>query len=124
MQREAVYLPDKHIFPHYEGRSNSVAVRVGDLLFVSGQISRDPKTSELRVTGEYAGIAAQTRQTLENLRLILEKCGTSMDNVAKTLIILADGDDFNEFEQVYRKYFKHGPQYGPPARSGFEASKL
>src|SRR5262245_11660086 len=64
----------------------SEAVRVGNLLYLSGQIGIAPGTTSL-VPG---GISAETRQTLENIKATIERAGGSMDNVAKCLVMLAD----------------------------------
>lgn len=86
----------------------SPAMRAGDFVYVSGQIAYD-ETGEL-VAG---GIAAQTRQTLANLRKILEAAGCTLDDVVKTNVWLNDARDFWSFNRVYASHFPHLP----PARS-------
>ncbi len=87
----------------------SQAIRLGDLLFVSGQAGLNPET------GEVAGsdFEAQARQAFENLRAILEAAGSGMDQVVKTTGWVANADDFPKFNELYAEYF---PQ-DAPARS-------
>jgi reactive intermediate/imine deaminase len=86
----------------------SPAIRAGDFVYVSGQVAHD-ENGEL-VDG---GIIKQTRQTIENLRRILEKAGCSLDDVIKCNVWLADARDFWSFNKVYASYFPGVP----PARS-------
>lgn len=92
----------------------SEAVRVGDLLYLSGKIGS--------VEGGLAqgGIQAETRAVLENIQAALARHGSSMDRVFKCLVILADMGDFGAMNEVYVSYFP-GPK---PARSAFAASGL
>jgi 2-iminobutanoate/2-iminopropanoate deaminase len=92
----------------------SPAIRAGDLLFVSGQVPRDPRTGEL--VG--ADVAAQARQTLDNLRGVLAAAGASLDDVVSVLVHLADADDWGAFDGVYREAFR--PPY--PTRTVVGAS--
>ena len=94
----------------------SPAVRVGDLIFVSGQIGNRPGTTEL-VPG---GIEAETRQTLDNIRAILERSGSSMDRVVKCTVMLADMAEWPRMNPIYASYFP-GPK---PARSALGANGL
>jgi 2-iminobutanoate/2-iminopropanoate deaminase len=90
----------------------SQAIRTGRFLFVSGQIPLEPDTGKL-VTGN---IEAQTRQTLENLKAILEAAGSSMEKVIKTTIFLKSIDDYSAVNKIYSEYFdKQGSE--KPARS-------
>jgi reactive intermediate/imine deaminase len=101
--------------PGTANRPFSAAVRVGSMLYLSGQIGVD-ETGHL-VPG---GIAAETRQTLENIRRVLEANGSSMDRVVKCTAMLADIAEWETMNGVYAGYFtKH-----PPARSAFAASGL
>jgi 2-iminobutanoate/2-iminopropanoate deaminase len=93
----------------------SAAVRVGPLLYLSGQIGMD-STGHL-VPG---GIAAETRQALENIRSVLEHNGSSLDRVVKCTAMLADIHDWGAMNQVYVTYFRHHL----PARSAFATSGL
>ena len=79
----------------------SQAIRVGNLVFTSGQIPIDPATGSF-VEG---GIKEQTRQSLSNVRAILEEAGLSMANVIKTTVFLADMADFAEMNAVYAEFF-------------------
>lgn len=94
----------------------SQAVIWQGLVFVSGQIPLDPLTGEI-VEGD---IAAQTERVLENLRAILEACGSSLDRVVKTTVYLADLNDFPQMNEVYARYFPSAP----PARATVEVSRL
>lgn len=94
----------------------SQAVVAQGLVFVSGQIPLDPATSAL-VEG---GIAAQTRQVLNNLQAILEAAGSSLTVVIKTTVYLADLADFGEMNAVYAEFFSGDP----PARATVQAAAL
>ena len=87
----------------------SPGVRAGDLLFVSGQVPRDPRTGE-NVGGD---VTAQARRTLENLRLVLQAAGATFDDVVSVTVYLADENDWGPFNDVYRQTFR--PPY--PARA-------
>jgi 2-iminobutanoate/2-iminopropanoate deaminase len=94
----------------------SEAVRVGDMLFLSGQVGTVPGTTEL-VPG---GIRAETRQTLENIKVILERNGSELTRVVKCTVFLADINEWPKMNEVYRTYFPKAP----PARSAMAASGL
>ncbi len=94
----------------------SEAVRVGDMLYLSGQIGIVPGTTEI-VPG---GIGAETRQVLENIKAILERNGSSLDRVVKCTVFLADINEWPNMNEVYRTYFPKAP----PARSAMAASGL
>ena len=87
----------------------SSAVRVGDLLFLSGQIGNVPGTRQLADTG----IAGQTRQTFENIKAVLARAGSSLERVAKCTVFLVDMRDYAGMNAVYAEYFPKDP----PARS-------
>lgn len=98
------------------GRPFCEAVRLGNMLILSGQIGMDPETNSL-VPG---GIAAETEQAMENIKRTLERYGSSLDHVFKCTVMLADIKEWQEMNKVYVKYFpKH-----LPARSAFGASGL
>jgi 2-iminobutanoate/2-iminopropanoate deaminase len=99
-----------------EGLPFSTAVRVGDLLFLSGQIGTLPGTRELAS----GGVAGETRQTLENIKTVLEFAGSSMDRVVKCTVFLLNIEDYAAVNEVYATYF----QVDPPARSAMAASGL
>ncbi len=94
----------------------SEAVRLGDTLYVSGQIGNAPGGVAL-VKG---GIVPEARQALENIRAILERHGSSLDRVVKCTVFLADIKDWFAFNQVYRELFKTNL----PARSALATSGL
>lgn len=94
----------------------SQAVRMGNLLFCSGQIPLDPLTGQL-ATGD---IAAQTRQVFANLGAVLAEAGASFAHVARTTVYLADMQDFVEMNEVYATFFT-APA---PARSTVQAAGL
>lgn len=79
----------------------SQAISVGELVFVSGQLPINP------ATGAFAegGIKELTRQSLTNMKAILEEAGTSMANVVKTTVFLADMNDFAAMNEVYAEFF-------------------
>jgi 2-iminobutanoate/2-iminopropanoate deaminase len=87
----------------------SQGIRIGQLVFVSGQVGVDPESLK-KVQG---GIDAETEQALKNISAVLEQAGASMANVVKTTCFLADNRDFPRFNQTYAKFFP-GPL---PARS-------
>ena len=94
----------------------SQAVRIGEFIFTSGQIPIDPKTGVF-VEG---GIAEQTDQVLRNLAEVLRAAGTSLKEVVKTTVFLADMNDFAAMNEVYGRYFSSEP----PARSTVQAARL
>ena len=79
----------------------SQAIRVGNIVYTSGQIPLDPATGAF-VEG---GIKEQTRQALTNIKAILEEAGTSMDSVVKTTVFMANMDDFADMNAVYAEFF-------------------
>ncbi|NCB35767.1 MAG: RidA family protein [Clostridia bacterium] len=84
----------------------SAAIKVGELIFTSGQIPADPATGELAP----GGIAQQTEQSLMNLSAVLEAAGSGLDQVIKTTCFLTDMADFAAFNAAYGKYFSdHKP---------------
>jgi len=91
----------------------SAAVRLSDTLYISGQLGT--VAGKGLVPG---GIGPETRQTLENIKAILERHGSSLDQVAKCTVFLADIKDFAAFNEVYREYFKTNL----PARTTVAAS--
>jgi 2-iminobutanoate/2-iminopropanoate deaminase len=87
----------------------SPGVRAGRLLFVSGQVPKDPRTGEV----EGDTITSQTRRTLENVRAVLKAGGASLRDVVSVTVYLANEDDWGEFNTVYKTVFE--PPY--PARA-------
>ena len=94
----------------------SQAVRVGDLLFLSGQVPLDPATGQL-IDGD---ISAQTRRVMENLGAVLKSGGLSFAHVARTTIFLADMNDFAKVNEVYGSYFAEPF----PARATVQVARL
>ena len=79
----------------------SQAIKVGNLVYTSGQIPIDPATGVF-VEG---GIKEQTRQSLTNIKAILEEAGLTLSNVVKTTVFLADMNDFADMNAVYAEFF-------------------
>ena len=94
----------------------SDAVRVGHLLFLSGKIGNIPGTMELAA----GGIQGETRQTLENIKASLERHGSSLGEVVKCTVFLADISEWAAMNEVYVEYFP----VDPPARSALGSSGL
>lgn len=94
----------------------SEAVRVGNLLFLSGQIGLLPGTLQLAP----GGIQPETRQTLEGIKATLEKYGSSMSQVVKCTVFLADISEWAAMNEVYVEFFPENP----PARSALGTSGL
>jgi len=95
----------------------SEAVRVGNMLYLSGQIGSSSEDPSKVVAG---GIGPETRQTMENMKEVLERYGSSMNQVVKCLCMLADIDEWAEMSGEYVKYF---PDH-KPARSAFAGTGL
>jgi len=94
----------------------SQAIQLGDLVFTSGQLPIDPSTGSFPA----GGIKEQTRQSLLNVKAILEEAGLTMSNVIKTTVFLADMNDFAEMNAVYSEFFSE--PY--PARSAVAVKTL
>ena len=94
----------------------SDAVRVGNMLYLSGKIGNIPGTSKLAE----GGIQGETRQALENIKASLEKYGSSMSEVVKCTVFLADIAEWSAMNEVYVTYFP----VNPPARSALGSSGL
>ena len=89
--------------------------KIGDLIFTSGQLPINPETKEL-----ITEIKAATRQSLENVKGILEEVGSSMDKVVKATVFVKDLGQFGEVNEVYSEYFGQNS----PARSCVQVAKL
>ncbi len=94
----------------------SQAIKAGGMVFCSGQIPIDP------ATGEFVSdiVSEQTDQVLKNLGEVLRAAGSSLDNVVKTTVFLADMGDFAEMNEVYGRYFNENK----PARATVQAARL
>lgn len=94
----------------------SQAVVYGGLAYLSGQIALDPETNTMVADD----IALQTRRVLDNLKAVLEGCESSLDQVLKTTIYIADMNDFTQVNDIYGEYFTANW----PARATVQAAKL
>lgn len=93
----------------------SPAVITGDLVFTSGQIGIDAKTGQLA-----EGLEGQLEQVFKNLTAVLEASGSSIDHVLKATVFLADMNDYNTMNELYKKQFKGEP----PARTTVQVAAL
>ena len=94
----------------------SQAIQIGEFLFVSGQVPIDPSTGAV-AEGD---ITVQARQSLNNVKAILNAAGTNMGAVVKTTVFLADMNDFAAMNEVYAQFF----QEPYPARSAVQVARL
>jgi 2-iminobutanoate/2-iminopropanoate deaminase len=94
----------------------SQAIKVGKMVFLSGQLGLDPKTNDF-VNG---GVSEQAYQSLSNLKAVLESEGLTLASVVKTTVFLKDLNDFQAMNVVYGEFFKTEP----PARSTIQAGAL
>ena len=95
---------------------DSQAVKAGNMIFCSGQIPINPTTGEF-VSDD---VAEQTEQVLQNLNAVLEAAGSSLNNVVKTTVFLADMNDFMAMNEVYARFFSENK----PARATVQAARL
>jgi 2-iminobutanoate/2-iminopropanoate deaminase len=110
-ERQVIQLPGTAV-----GLPFSPAVRVGNMLYLSGQLGNRPGTRELADTG----IAGQTRQALDNVKALLSTAGSSLERVVKCTVFLVDIKDYAKMNEVYATYFPKDP----PARSTVAGSGL
>ena len=94
----------------------SPAVKIDNLVYTAGQVGVNPETGELAGPG----MQEQTKQVMENIKLLLEAAGSSMDKIIKCLVFITDMKDFQEMNEVYTSYFDKEP----PARSCVEVAAL
>ncbi len=94
----------------------SQAVRIGNFLFLSGQIPINPESGEL-VTSSFE---AQVRQIFSNIQAVLKAAGADFSNVVKTTVFLKDIENFVEMNGIYAEFFSENP----PARSAVEVARL
>ncbi len=95
----------------------SQGIDAGNLMFLSGQLPIVP--AEGKIVAE--DIEGQTKQSLENVKAILESAGCTMDNIVKTTVFLKDIADFGKMNEVYKGFFSEGSY---PARSAFQVAAL
>ena len=93
----------------------SQGVKVGNLIFTSGQLPMNPQSGEL-----VADIEGATQQSLDNVKAVLEAAGATMDNIIKIVVFLRDMNDFAAMNDVYATYFPNDP----PARSAVQVARL
>lgn len=94
----------------------SQAVKVGNMLYLSGQIGRDPVSGEMQADS----LEMEVKQVMSNLQAVLEAGGANFDHVVQTTIYLNDLNDFSEMNKIYASYFSAAP----PARATVEVSNL
>lgn len=99
----------------FQGAPYSQAIRVGELVFVAGQLGLKP--GEATITGD---ISEQTEQVMRNLAAILAEAGSGLDHLIKTTVFLQDLADFSAMNEVYARHVGDRP----PARSTVEVAKL
>jgi 2-iminobutanoate/2-iminopropanoate deaminase len=115
MAEKEVVRTDKAPGP-FQGAPYNQAIRVGDFVFVAGQLGISLETGELAG----ADVAAQTEQIMANLGAILEAAGSGLDRLVKTTVFLVDLGDFGAMNEVYARHVGDRP----PARSTIEISGL
>ncbi len=93
----------------------SQGIKIGEMVFTSGQIPVNPATGEV-----VTEIKAATRQSLENVKAGLEEAGSSLEKVVKVVVFIKDMNDFGQVNEVYGEYFNENP----PARSCVEVARL
>jgi len=94
----------------------STAIVAGNFCYVSGQAAIDPVTN--KPTG--GGIQAETKQTLENMKSVLEAAGYALSDVVKCNVYLTDQDEWGQMNEVYKTFFPKDP----PARAAVEVGKM
>ncbi|HEX9654251.1 MAG TPA: RidA family protein [bacterium] len=94
----------------------SQGIRVGNTLYVSGQIGVDPSTREF-VPG---GIAEQTHQVIKNVQAVLQAAGFALEDVVQSQVFLSDINNYAAMNEVYGSYFKTAP----PARAALQVARL
>jgi 2-iminobutanoate/2-iminopropanoate deaminase len=95
----------------------SQAIRVGNTLYLAGQIALDPATNQLIAD---RSIEAETRRVLDNLKAVVEAAGFRMSDIVSTTVFMADLNEFARMNAVYATYFPTNP----PARATIQAARL
>jgi len=98
----------------------SQGIRVGNFLFISGQGPIDPQTGKMTVED----IETQTRQTLQNVKAIVEASGFSWNNVVKVSVFLKNSSDFQKMNEVYKTFFPENPPTRTTVQAGFVAAGM
>lgn len=98
------------------GGPYSQAVIHNSLIFISGQGAIDPQTNEVM----HGTIEKEAELSIENIRIILEEAGSSLDKVLQVTVYLLDMGEYNRFNEVYKRYFQHDL----PARTCVQAARL
>ena len=100
--------------------THSQAIRTGDLVFVTGQIGRDPETGKLE-----EGLEAQTRRMLSNVEAIMNAAGCSPEDIVKVTLLMAEIKDFKAVDAIYASWLpSHGVTPPWPARTAFAVAGL
>jgi 2-iminobutanoate/2-iminopropanoate deaminase len=94
----------------------SQGIKMGNMLFLAGQVGADPRTGQLAA----GGIEAQVRQSMDNIKAVLAANGMTMDDMVSTTVFLKDLEDFSKMNAVYGSYFKDKP----PARATVQVARL
>jgi 2-iminobutanoate/2-iminopropanoate deaminase len=94
----------------------SQGIQIGNFIFVAGEKGIDPKTGKV-VSG---GIMAETRQTFENIKAILEQAGATLDDAVSSTVHMTDLKEFEDMNKVYAEYFHEAP----PGRTTVEVAAL
>ena len=113
MEKKKVFQTDKAAVT---GGPYSQAVIHNDIIYVAGQGAVDPRTNEIKL----GTIEEEAELGLENLRIILEEAGSSLDKVLTITVYLLDIEEYARFNEVYKKYFKKNR----PARTCIQAGSL
>jgi len=115
MADKAVVRTDKAPGP-FQGAPYNQAIRIGDLVFVAGQLGVSLESGELAG----AGVAEQTEQIMQNMGAILDAAGSGLEKLVKTTVFLMDLGDFGAMNEVYARHVGDRP----PARSTVQISGL
>ena len=113
MEEKKVFQTDKAAVT---GGPYSQAIIHNGIIYVSGMGSVDPQTNEIKL----GAVEEEAKLALENLRIILEEAGSSLDNVLTITVYLLDLEEYTRFNEVYKKYFKENR----PARTCIQAGSL
>jgi 2-iminobutanoate/2-iminopropanoate deaminase len=112
--REAIAAPRAGLdLRHHYGHHQSPAIRAGGLIFCSGMLAVDPETGERR----HGTLTSEAHVIFENLRLLLESAGSSLDRLVQVHALIYDSIEYDVLNRVYRQYVVNGP----PARTVWTA---